>query len=143
MQENLSENNIINPVLPTQLVSENDSGVSISATAYAHIQKSLKLAKEPNLLGIRVGVKKAGCSGYEYVLAYLYEKDLNNTTDILLTYPDFNLAIDAEIYFKFLKGGTIIDYAKEGLKEGLKFNNPNVSAECGCGESFTLKSGQD
>lgn len=143
MQESLSENNIISPVLPQQFASENDPGVSLSKVAYAHIQKSLKLAKESDILGIRLGVKKAGCSGYEYVLAYLYAKDLNSVTDLLLTYPDFKIAIDSEIYFKFLKGGTVIDYAKEGLKEGLKFNNPNVSAECGCGESFTLKSGQD
>ncbi len=143
MQQNLSENNTISPVLPQQFASANDPGVLLSEVAYGHIQKSLKLAKEPDILGIRLGVKKAGCSGYEYVLAYLYTKDLNTVTDILLTYPDFKIAIDSEIYFKFLKGGTVIDYAKEGLKEGLKFNNPNVSAECGCGESFTLKSGQD
>lgn len=128
----------------SEVVAKGDPGIMIAESAYEHIKKSLKLAKDPAaLLGIRVGVKKAGCSGYEYVLAYLYEKDLDAVTDILLTYPDFKIAIDSEIYFKFLKGGTVIDYAKEGLKEGLKFNNPNVSAECGCGESFTLKSGDN
>ena len=131
-------------VVCSEVVVNGDPGIAIADPAYEHIKKSLKLAKDPTaLLGIRVGVKKAGCSGYEYILAYLYEKDLHPVTDILLTYPDFKLAIDSEIYFKFLKGGTVIDYAKEGLKEGLKFNNPNVSAECGCGESFTLKSGDN
>jgi iron-sulfur cluster assembly protein len=143
MQQSVSDSNIIHPNLAHNQQENNDLGIGLSNVAYTHIQKSLKLAKEPNVLGIRLGVKKAGCSGYEYVLAYLYEKDLNTVTDILLSYPDFKIAIDSEVYFKFLKGGTVIDYAKEGLKEGLKFNNPNVSAECGCGESFTLKSGQD
>ena len=137
------QNQIIQPNISSLNMLEGDTGVGLSASAYAHIQKSLKLAKTSDVLGIRLGVKKAGCSGYEYVLAYLYQKDLNSVVDIILTYDDFKIAIDSEIYFKFLKGGTVIDYAKEALKEGLKFNNPNVSAECGCGESFTLKSGQN
>jgi iron-sulfur cluster assembly accessory protein len=136
----MQENSVLSKTIgPSQSVSQEDAGVHISEPAYAHIQKSLRLAKESDVLGIRLGVKKAGCSGYEYVLAYLYPKDLNTVTDIVLIYPDFKIAIDAEVYGKFLKGGTVIDYAKETLKEGLKFNNPNVSAECGCGESFTLK----
>ncbi len=137
------QNQIIQPNTSSLNMLEGDTGVGLSASAYAHIQKSLKLAKTSDVLGIRLGVKKAGCSGYEYVLAYLYQKDLNSVVDIILTYDHFKIAVDSEIYFKFLKGGTVIDYAKEALKEGLKFNNPNVSAECGCGESFTLKSGQN
>ncbi len=137
------QNQIIQPNISSLNMLEGDTGVGLSASAYAHIQKSLKLAKTSDVLGIRLGVKKAGCSGYEYVLAYLYQKDLNSVVDIILTYDDFKIAVDSEIYCKFLKGGTVIDYAKEALKEGLKFNNPNVSAECGCGESFTLKSGQN
>lgn len=143
MQQNPTSTELISPTVSIDNTAQEpslcDVGISLSHPAYQHIQKSLKIAKEPNVLGIRLGVKKAGCSGYEYVLAYLYETDLNNATDVLFAYPDFKIAVDAEIYSKFLKGGTIIEYAKEGLKEGLKFINPNVSAECGCGESFTLK----
>ena len=49
------------------------------------------------------------------------------------------MLIDKEIYLKFFKGGTVLDFRKEGLKQGLQFENPNVAHQCGCGESFTLE----
>ena len=117
----------------------NDPGLTITETAAIHILKMLPLAAEQNPIGIRVGVKKAGCTGYEYVLEYAYE---GTVTQNDFTFEGFGakVVVSQDIYLKFFKGGTQIDYRKEGINEGLKFDNPNVENECGCGESFSLGS---
>lgn len=120
-------------------IPNNDPGISVTSVAHDFIKNALAKASEPNPLGIRLGVKKAGCSGYEYILEYVYAKNGPNETDFVFPFEDFAIIVDKEIYLKFLKGGLEVDFVKESLKEGLKFNNPNVTGECGCGESFTLK----
>jgi iron-sulfur cluster assembly accessory protein len=115
--------------------------LQLTDAACLYIEKSLENASQGKAIGMRIGIKKAGCSGYEYVLEYVYDDlDSNNIDFIFNINQKFKIVIDKEIYLKFLKGGTVIDFVKENLKQGLKFNNPNVSAECGCGESFHLKS---
>jgi iron-sulfur cluster assembly protein len=83
-------------------------------------------------IGIAIGVKKTGCSGYSYTLDFLDESisgEFVNCGDfIVLVKPD------AE---PFLNGITI-DYVKQGLNEKFDFINPNETARCGCGESFTV-----
>lgn len=115
----------------------------VTPKAHAHMKQALLHSNKGAAIGIRVGVKKAGCSGYEYVLEYIYPEDLGTTVetdlDFIFEYDDLKIAVDKEIYLKYFKGGTVIDYRKEGLNEGLKFDNPNVANECGCGESFNLK----
>jgi len=59
--------------------------------------------------------------------------------DYVFSFDDVSVLIDKEIYLKFFKGGTVLDFRKEGLKQGLQFENPNVAHQCGCGESFTLE----
>ena len=118
-----------------------ETSLQLTDSACLHIEKALTNASQGQAIGMRIGVKKAGCSGYEYVLEYVYNDanpDVN--LDLIFNFNNFKIVIDKEIYVKFLKGGTVIDFVKENLKQGLKFNNPNVSAECGCGESFHLKS---
>lgn len=123
--------------LPVDLPS-NDPGLSITSSALSHIKRSLeKTTSASKPIGIRVGVKKAGCSGYEYVLEYAYPNS-QRTVDFAFTVEDITVLIDKEIYLKFFKGGTIMDFRKEGINEGLQFENPNVGNQCGCGESFTL-----
>lgn len=112
----------------------NDPGFSVSEAAHHHIKK---LVQRKELLGIRVGVKKAGCSGYEYVLDFA-KPEHQTPYDFKFDFEGFAVLIDKEIYFKFFKGGTQMDYRKEGVNEGIKFDNPNVGHQCGCGESFTL-----
>lgn len=116
---------------------------SVTPPAHEYLTQALTKSANGAALGIRVGVKKAGCSGYEYVLEYVYPQDLTSdieTLDFVFDYDGVKVVVDKEIYLKYFKGGTIIDYRKEGLNEGLKFDNPNVSSECGCGESFNLRS---
>ena len=84
-------------------------------------------------LGLRLGLRTSGCSGMAYVIEFVDE--LNEDDDI---YPveGVNIIIDAKslIYLQ----GIELDFVKEGLNEGFKFNNPNAKGECGCGESFTV-----
>lgn len=84
-------------------------------------------------VGLRLGVKTTGCSGMAYVLEFV---DEIQTDDTVFEDRGVKVIIDAKslIYLD----GTELDFAKEGLNEGFKFNNPNVKNECGCGESFTV-----
>lgn len=122
----------------TTHLPENDPGLKISDAALAHIRKNIEKASTANKpIGIRVNVKKAGCSGYEYILEFAYSES-EKPLDIAFTFEEITVLIDKAVYQKFFKGGTLMDFRKEGMKEGLMFENPNVANQCGCGESFTL-----
>lgn len=84
-------------------------------------------------VGVRLGVKTSGCSGMAYVLEFV---DDVNDDDVVFEDRGVKVIIDQKsmVYLD----GTELDYGKEGLNEGFKFNNPNVKDECGCGESFTV-----
>ncbi|WP_105167481.1 iron-sulfur cluster assembly protein IscA [Pseudoalteromonas sp. T1lg23B] len=84
-------------------------------------------------IGLRVGIKTTGCSGLAYVLEFVDELDEG---DEVFEHKDVKIIVDAKslVYID----GTELDYTKEGLNEGFKFNNPNQKDECGCGESFTV-----
>ena len=84
-------------------------------------------------LGLRVGIKTTGCSGWAYVLEFVDEL---SEGDEVFEHQGVKVIIDAKslVYID----GTELDYTKEGLNEGFKFSNPNQKDECGCGESFTV-----
>lgn len=84
-------------------------------------------------LGLRLGVRTSGCSGMAYVLEFVDEM---NDDDRVFENKGVKVIIDGKslVYLD----GTELDFVKEGLNEGFKFNNPNVSSECGCGESFNV-----
>ena len=84
-------------------------------------------------LGLRLGVRTTGCSGMAYVIEFADQVDDN---DEVFDDNDVKVVVDKKslIYLD----GTELDFVKEGLNEGFKFNNPNVKDECGCGESFTI-----
>jgi iron-sulfur cluster assembly protein len=83
--------------------------------------------------GLRLGVKTTGCSGMAYTLEFVDEA---LPEDQVFESHGIKIMIDPKslVYID----GTELDFEKEGLNEGFKFNNPNVKAECGCGESFTV-----
>ena len=83
--------------------------------------------------GLRLGVKTTGCSGMAYVLEFVDEID---DTDKVFESNGVKIIVDPKSLLYI--DGTELDYGKEGLNEGFKFNNPNVKDECGCGESFTV-----
>ncbi|KLV07725.1 iron-sulfur cluster assembly protein IscA [Photobacterium ganghwense] len=84
-------------------------------------------------IGLRLGVRTSGCSGMAYVLEFVDQLDEG---DHVFEEKGVKIIVDAKslVYLE----GTELDFAKEGLNEGFKFNNPNVSSECGCGESFNV-----
>ena len=84
-------------------------------------------------IGLRLGVKTTGCSGMAYVMEYA---DMLEDDDIVFEDHGVKLIVSPKslVYLD----GTELDYTREGLNEGFKFNNPNVKDTCGCGESFNV-----
>lgn len=82
-------------------------------------------------VGLRLGVKTTGCSGMAYVLEFV---DAVESDDQVFESHGVKVIVNPKslVYLD----GTELDYGKEGLNEGFKFNNPNVKDTCGCGESF-------
>ena len=108
--------------------------MTIQLTASAAQQIKAQLAKRGKGVGLRVGVKKVGCSGWAYTYDYA---DAVQAEDRVFEAHDTKLVVDGKS-LEFLEGATL-DYVKEGLKQAFKFDNPNVDAACGCGESFSVK----
>jgi iron-sulfur cluster assembly accessory protein len=93
------------------------------------------LDKNDKQLGVRLSLKKTGCSGLSYVFDYIDE--LNKEDVSVLIDDDYALYIDKK-YFPYLKG-VKIDYIKQGLNHKFVFDNPNQKGVCGCGESFSIE----
>lgn len=105
--------------------------ISMTEAAARHVQRSLD--GRGRGVGIRLGVRTTGCSGLAYVLEFVDEVQ---PEDQVFENFGVNVIIDPKslVYLD----GTELDFVKEGLNEGFKFNNPNVRGECGCGESFNV-----
>lgn len=108
--------------------------MTISVTENAAKQIQNQLAKRGKGLGLRVGVKKVGCSGFAYTFDYA---DEIQPGDRLFEAHDSKVVVDAET-LSFVDGSRL-DFVKEGFKQVFKFDNPNVDSTCGCGESFNVK----
>ncbi len=105
--------------------------VTMSESAARHVKKSLD--KRGKGVGLRLAVKTSGCSGLSYAIEFADEVA---PEDMSFESHGMQLLVDAKS-LPFLDG-TELDFVKEGLNEGFKFNNPNSKAECGCGESFAV-----
>lgn len=105
--------------------------VTLTTTAAQRVEKFL--ANRGKGVGLRLGVRTSGCSGMAYVLEFADEVA---PEDQVFESHGVKVIIDPKslVYLD----GTEVDFAKEGLNEGFKFNNPNVKDACGCGESFTV-----
>jgi iron-sulfur cluster assembly protein len=84
-------------------------------------------------LGLRLGVRKTGCSGWAYIVELADQID---SDDIVFEHDDVKVVVKNDS-LAFLDGSTI-DFVSEGLVSTFRFDNPNVTDECGCGESFTV-----
>lgn len=106
-------------------------GVSLTEAAARHVNRYM--AKRGKGYGVRLGVKTTGCSGLAYKLEYVDEPEpedrvFENHGVKVLVDPKSLAYID----------GTELDFVREGLNEGFRFNNPNERDKCGCGESFRV-----
>lgn len=107
--------------------------MSIQLTESAASQVRKVLAKRGKGVGLRLGVKKSGCSGWAYKIDYADDVAQN---DVKIESQGVTVVVDVDSLP--LLSGTEIDYTREGLNESFKFHNPNVKDQCGCGESFTV-----
>ena len=105
--------------------------ISMSDAAAQRVQTFL--ANRGKGYGLRLGVRTSGCSGMAYVLEFV---DAPNEDDVVFEDKGVRVIVDGKS-FAYLDG-TELDFVKEGLNEGFKFNNPNMTSECGCGESFNV-----
>ncbi len=105
--------------------------ISLTPSAAERVQKYLQ--RRGTGIGLRVGVIKTGCSGYSYVVNYAEQVGQN---DVVFEDRGVKIVVDPDALR--LIDGTVVDFVKNGLNEAFSFKNPNVTGECGCGESFNV-----
>jgi iron-sulfur cluster assembly protein len=107
--------------------------MAISLTPSAAERVRNYLEKRGSGVGLRLGVTQTGCSGYSYVINYAEEV---GPADIVFEDKGVTVVVDPDALP--LIDGTEVDFVKNGLNEAFSFRNPNISGECGCGESFNV-----
>lgn len=107
--------------------------MSVYLTETAAKQIQTQIDKRGGGLGLRLGVKKSGCSGFAYVIDFA---DRIENDDRVFEDHGVKLIVNPE-HLPMLDG-LQLDYRKQGLNSAFKFENPNVKGSCGCGESFTV-----
>jgi iron-sulfur cluster assembly protein len=105
--------------------------ITLTETAAQHVAKNL--TRRGKGVGLRLGVRTSGCSGLAYKLEYA---DEIRPEDLRFESHGVTVVVDPKS-LPYLDGMEL-DFAREGLNEGFKFNNPNVKDACGCGESFNV-----
>ena len=107
--------------------------MAISLTRSAAERVRSYLDKRGSAVGLRLGVTQTGCSGYSYVINYAEEID---DSDVIFEDKGVKVFVDPDALL--LIDGTEVDFVKNGLNEAFSFRNPNITGECGCGESFNV-----
>lgn len=105
--------------------------ITLTDTAASRVRNFL--ANRGTGIGLRVGIKKTGCSGFAYVINYADEL---GTDDVVFDTAGVKVVVDREA-LQYIDG-TEVDFVREGLNEAFKFRNPKATGECGCGESFSV-----
>lgn len=108
-----------------------EQSITVTEAAQEHFRRQLQ---SDGAGGVRLSVKESGCTGYKYVV------------DLVEAGRDGDLAVDLDNGVRLfidrdalkIVSGTCIDFQREGLNQSLTFRNPNVTDECGCGESFNI-----
>ena len=109
-----------------------DMAVELTESAAQHVNQML--AKRGQGIGLRLGTKKAGCSGFAYVVDYA---DAVGENDEVFESHGVKVVVDRDSLP--LVDGTVIDFVRNSiLNQGFEFRNPNVKNTCGCGESFSV-----
>jgi iron-sulfur cluster assembly protein len=105
--------------------------ISLSESAAERVRH--RLLQRGRGLGLRLGVKASGCSGFSYVVDYADEA---LASDLVFESQGVKVFVDPDSFAAI--DGTRIDFVRQGLNESFRFETPNVLGECGCGESFTV-----
>jgi len=105
--------------------------ITLTESAARHVQKFL--SNRGKGAGLRLGVRTSGCSGMAYVLEFA--DDIGPEDEV---FEDHGVKVIVDKKSLVYLEGTELDFVREGLNEGFKFNNPNVKNTCGCGESFNV-----
>lgn len=105
--------------------------ISLTEKAAKHVRRYIE--RRGKGIGLRFGVRTTGCSGLAYKLEYVDETNLEDQA-----FESHGVKVFVDRKSLPYIDGTELDFAREGLNEGFKFNNPNVKDECGCGESFRI-----
>lgn len=108
--------------------------MAISLTSAAADRVRNFIAARGHGLGLKLGVRKTGCSGFAYVINYADEAAPRDHV-----FEDRGVKVFVDPDSLPLIDGTTVDFVKQGLSEAFRFQNPNIRGECGCGESFTVK----
>jgi iron-sulfur cluster assembly protein len=105
--------------------------ILLTAAAADRIQKHL--VSRGHGMGLKLGVRKTGCSGFAYVINYA-----DDVAPQDLVFEDRGVKVFVDPESLPLIDGTTVDFVKQGLNEAFRFQNPNIKGECGCGESFAV-----
>lgn len=107
--------------------------MAITVTESAANRVRNHLEQRGSGIGLRLGIKKTGCSGFAYVINYADEVKADD-----VVFEDGGITVVVDPAALEYIDGTQVDFIKEGLNEAFKFRNPKASGECGCGESFSV-----
>jgi iron-sulfur cluster assembly accessory protein len=107
--------------------------VTVTPAAAEHFRATLA---SKGYAGVRISVRESGCTGFKYVMDEV--RSGGSEGDVAVDLANGVTLFLEPAALQFLRG-TQIDYTREGVNRSLKFNNPNVTAECGCGESFSVE----
>ena len=105
--------------------------ITLTETAARHVSRSLEHRGKG--IGLRIGVRNSGCSGFAYQVDFA---DTAAPEDLAFESHGIRVFVDPKSLP--LIDGTELDFVREGLNESFRFRNPNVTGECGCGESFAV-----
>jgi iron-sulfur cluster assembly protein len=105
--------------------------ITLTESAAKHVARYLE--RRGKGIGLRLGVKTTGCSGLAYKLEYADDAAPEDHT-----FESHGVKVLVDPRSLSYIDGTELDFVREGLNEGFRFNNPNVKSECGCGESFKV-----
>ncbi len=106
-------------------------GVTMTPSAVRHVRKQLE--KKPDAKGIRLFIRKSGCSGFKYETQWVEDVAAD---DVVYTVDGVDIYVSSE--HLPMVNGIEIDFVTQGVNSMFEFRNPNATAECGCGESFTI-----
>ena len=105
--------------------------ISLTESAANRVRDHIKLRGSG--LGLRLSVRKTGCSGFAYVINYA-----DDICDDDVVFEDHGVTVVVDRASLEYIDGTEVDFVKQGLSEAFRFRNPNIRGECGCGESFSI-----